>query len=486
MTGPLAAQAGPLTRLPCLPLVAATPAYHQLRSSTMKRSFLLLLVALLVLAGALAAGLFWAPDQLRQVVTRLGLPAEGLDWLAQRVPASQIGADQPAQDTSILVASGFLEASEVAIVSELAGQAVEVLADEGQAVAAGQPLVRLDDSQLQAELRQAEQAVAAAEAALDLAQAGPRPAEVDAARAQLRVARAALNGARQALQDAEAARDDPQALLARIDAAEGRVALAERQIEVQKARQALIGVLAATVAGDGSDQGQTQRAIYDKQAAAAGENLAAAQAELDGARRALSYLRQMRANPVNAGAQVRAAEAQVAVAEQGVAVAEAGLALAEAGPRPETVALAAAQVAAAAAERDAVTARLAKATLASPLDGVVLLRAVEPGETVSPGAPLLRVADLGQMTLTVYVPLERIGQMQAGLPAQVSVDAYPGRTFDGVVTAIASQAEFTPKNILATGERSQAVFAVTLTLSGDNPDGALKPGMPADARIGVR
>jgi HlyD family secretion protein len=146
--------------------------------------------------------------------------------------------------------------------------------------------------------------------------------------------------------------------------------------------------------------------------------------------------------------------------------------------------VAAAQVAQAEAAQDAVAARLAKTTLASPLDGVVLLRAVEPGETVSPAEPLLRIADLGKMTLTVYVPLEHIGQVQVGQPAQVSADAYPGRVFDGVVTAIASQAEFTPKNILATGERSEAVFAVTITLAGDNQDGALKPGMPADARIG--
>jgi HlyD family secretion protein len=88
------------------------------------------------------------------------------------------------------------------------------------------------------------------------------------------------------------------------------------------------------------------------------------------------------------------------------------------------------------------------------------------------------------MTLTVYMPLERVGQVQIGQPAQVSADAYPGRVFDGVVTAMASQAEFTPKNILAAGERSAAVFAVTITLAGGNQDGALKPGMPADARIG--
>ena len=271
--------------------------------------------------------------------------------------------------------------------------------------------------------------------------------------------------------------------MARSNAAEGRTALAQRQVEVQQARQAVLRVLRESIANDGSDQGQTQRAIYDQQQAAADETIAAAQAELQGAQRTLNLLRQMRANPVSADAQVRAAASQVRLAEEAVAVAKAGLALAAAGPQGEAVAVAAAQVAEAEAARDVVAAQLAKTTLASPVDGVVVLRAVEPGETIVAGVPLLHVADLSQMTLTVYVPLERIGQVQVGQPAQIRVDAYPGRAFDGVVSAIVARAEFTPKNILAAGERSEAVVAVTITLLGGNADSALKPGMPADAEL---
>ncbi|HSN78732.1 MAG TPA: HlyD family efflux transporter periplasmic adaptor subunit [Anaerolineae bacterium] len=449
----------------------------------MKRFLIVLLVMLLALVGGLAAGLFVAPDRVQQIWGSLGLPAQGFVWLAGRGPASQIGEDLPGDRPSAVTASGFLEAEETAIVAELGGQVVEVLAVEGQAVTAGQPLVRLDDSLLLAQLEQAEQALASAQTALELAQAGPRPAEIAAAQAQVQQAQASLDGARQALADAQAARADPQQLLARINAAQGRVALGQRQIEVQAARQAVIRVLRESIANDGSDQGQTQQAIYDQQQAAAAENSAAAEAELLGAQRALNALRQMRANPVSADVQVRAAESQVRLAEQALAVAQAGLALAAAGPQPEAVALAVAQVAKAEAARNAVAAPLAKTTLTSPSDGVVLLRAVEPGETIAPATPLLKVADLSRMTLTVYVPLERIGQVQVGQPAQISVDAYPDRTFDGVVTALASQAEFTPKNILATGERSEAVFAVTIALLGDNLDDALKPGMVADVLL---
>lgn len=449
----------------------------------MKKSLAILLLILLLLAGGLAASFFLAPDLVQQTWSGLGLPAQGLDWLASRAPAGWIDTSQPGEMIAAITLSGFLEAEETAIVAELGGQVVAVLVAEGQAVTAGQPLVRLDDGLLQAQLQQADQAVASAQAALALAQAGPRPAEIAAAQAQVQQAQAGLDGARQALADAEAARDDPQELLARINAAQGRAALAQRQIEVQQARQAVLRVLQESIAGDGSDQGQTQRAIYDLQQAAAAANLAAAQVELQGAQRLLGTLRQMRANPVSADVQVRAAASQVQLAGQAVAVAEAGLALAQAGPQPQAVAVAAAHVAEAEAARDAVAAQLAKTTLASPIDGVVLLRAVEPGETVSPAVPLLEVADLGQMTLTVYVPLERIGQVQVGQAARVSVDAYPGRSFDGVVTAIAARVEFTPKNILAAGERSEAVLAVTVALPGGNQQGALKPGMPADVEL---
>lgn len=451
----------------------------------MKRFILILLILLLLLAGGLALGLFFAPDRVQQAWSGLGLPAQSFDRLASRAPSGRTGATQPAADGSVIAATGFLEAEETAIVAELGGQALAVLVDQGEAVAAGQPLVRLDDSLLQAQLRQADQAVDSAQAALALAQAGPRPAEIAAAQAQMQQAQASLDGARQSLLDAQAARADPQALTARINAAQSRAALAQRQVEVQSARQAVLRVLRESIANDGSDQGQTQRAIYDQQLAAAAENSAAAQAELQGAQRALNALRQMRANPASADAQVRAAEGQVRLAEQAVAVAEAGLALAAAGPQPEVVAVVGAQVAEAEAAWDVVVAQLAKAALNSPIDGVVLLRAVEPGETVSPGVPLLRIADLNQMTLVVYVPLERIGQVQVGQPARVSVDAYPGRTFDGVVSAIASRAEFTPKNILATEERSEVVVAVTVTLPGGSQQGALKPGMPADVEIGA-
>jgi HlyD family secretion protein len=109
---------------------------------------------------------------------------------------------------------------------------------------------------------------------------------------------------------------------------------------------------------------------------------------------------------------------------------------------------------------------------------VVLARAIQPGEFASPGAPLLVVGQLDELTITVYVPETRYGQLQLGQTATVTVDSYPGATFTARVTHIADQAEFTPRNVQTAEGRKTTVFAIKLSIA--NPDGRLKPGMPAD------
>lgn len=117
----------------------------------------------------------------------------------------------------------------------------------------------------------------------------------------------------------------------------------------------------------------------------------------------------------------------------------------------------------------------------SPIDGVLLDRLVEPGEIVTPGGAVVTVADLTTLTLTVYVPEDRFGQVMLGQSYLVSVDSFPGISFSGNVTHISDQAEFTPRNVQTVQGRKNTVYAVRLTL--DNPDLALKPGMPADVNL---
>ena len=125
--------------------------------------------------------------------------------------------------------------------------------------------------------------------------------------------------------------------------------------------------------------------------------------------------------------------------------------------------------------------QLEKLSLEAPLSGLVLERSAHVGEVAVPGVPLLTIADLGNVTLTIYVPEDQVGKVQLRQPVSVTVDAYPDRVFKGTVAFISSQAEFTPNNVQTQEERVSMVFAVKVELS--NPDHALKPGMPADAVV---
>ena len=118
----------------------------------------------------------------------------------------------------------------------------------------------------------------------------------------------------------------------------------------------------------------------------------------------------------------------------------------------------------------------------TPIAGTVLYRSVEPGEFASPGAPLITVADLDRLTLTVYVPEDRYGLILLGESYPVTVDSYPATVFTGTVSHIADRAEFTPRNVQTTDSRKTTVFAIKLAL-GQN-GGQLKPGMPADVNLG--
>jgi HlyD family secretion protein len=124
---------------------------------------------------------------------------------------------------------------------------------------------------------------------------------------------------------------------------------------------------------------------------------------------------------------------------------------------------------------------VAKEDVRSYLDGVVLERLFEPGELATPGSTLFTIGNLYVLNLTVYVPEDRYGQIILGQSYPVTVDSFPGRAFKGQVTHIADKAEFTPRNVQTVEGRKNTVFAIRLTL--ENPDLALKPGMPADVNF---
>jgi len=133
---------------------------------------------------------------------------------------------------------------------------------------------------------------------------------------------------------------------------------------------------------------------------------------------------------------------------------------------------------AAAAQKVAET-DLAKAVIRSPIDGIVLIRSVEPGQTVAASfqSPVLftLAQDLAHMELDVDVDEADIGSVKQGEPATFSVDAYPDRSFPARLT----QVRFGPKTV-------QGVVTYQAVLMVDNRDLALRPGMTATASITVK
>jgi multidrug resistance efflux pump len=130
------------------------------------------------------------------------------------------------------------------------------------------------------------------------------------------------------------------------------------------------------------------------------------------------------------------------------------------------------------AELDLIDAQIAKLTTQAPSDGVVLASSIQPGEVLQAGSPAMTLGRLDQLTVTVYIPEDRYGEINLGDQASLAVDSFPGETFAASITHIANQAEFTPQNVQTKEGRQSTVYAVKLAV--DNSQGKLKPGMPVD------
>jgi len=128
--------------------------------------------------------------------------------------------------------------------------------------------------------------------------------------------------------------------------------------------------------------------------------------------------------------------------------------------------------------------RLSYTVLRAPFDGIVLVRQAELGEVVSPGTPIVTLADLDHIWLRVYLPETDLGKIHWGQAVNVRTDTYPGKTYRGHVSVIASDAEFTPKSVQTEKERVTLVYRIKIDV--ENPNHELKPGMPADAYVDVK
>lgn len=293
--------------------------------------------------------------------------------------------------SSLIVASGHVEATQVRVSTKVAGRLESLKVAEGDTVTAGQEIGRIDEVDVRLALQQA-------------------AAERDLAAAELR------------LQLAGARREDVAAQEAQVVSAEVDLADAERDL---KRMQSLL------------DRGSgTTKARDDAQAR---RDMSAAR--LTSTKEALARLRAgNRAEEKDAArARLAAADAHIAQLEQ----------------------------------------QLKDTVIVSPLAGVVTEKIAEAGELLQAGAPLGEITNLADAWLNVYLPEADLGRIRIGQAAQVTTDS--GQKRSGRVSFVASQAEFTPKNVQTRDERVKLVFKVKITL--DNADGVFKPGMPAEAGL---
>jgi multidrug resistance efflux pump len=487
---------------------------------------------ILLLAGALVAG--------GVVLARQNSSVR--DWIGTALATVGLAEAQAGE----LVVSGFIRADEAIVSAELGGRVVAIHAGEGDPVQAGEIVVELDASALQAQIDQARADLNLAKAQLAQVKAGVRPEKVAVAEAQLAQARVAEEAAAVALADAQAVRDHPQDVELALEASRSQLGVLDsqqQQAEAIAASADLASEFAAaavkelesfqpfdewvyvgtyplselppefpvppiddgeylwnnykfivhneivevyafvhvSVPVDMLNEAREQQVSTAYQAWEAWAGVAQAEAAYQGVESYLAELESQLANPLTLQARLNAAAGQVETARALVQMAQAQVDGLKQGATPEQIAAVEAQVGVAAAALKALEVQASRSTLASPLSGLVLSRNVHVGEVALPGAALLSVADLEHLTLTVYVPENELGRLSLGQEIPVTVDAYPGRTFHGTITHVATEAEFTPKNVQTRDERINMVFAVKIRLP--NNDYALKPGMPASALL---
>lgn len=160
------------------------------------------------------------------------------------------------------------------------------------------------------------------------------------------------------------------------------------------------------------------------------------------------------------------------------------LSLVKEGPRKEQIQAAEQRMQQARAVLTTSEERFRDTVIYAPMAGIVLRKNVEGGETVAAGTPVFTIGDLENPWVKVYVKEDKLGIVKLEQKARVSVDSYEGKAYEGIVTYIASEAEFTPKNVQTQEERVKLVFGVKVRVK--NIKDELKPGMPADVRIELK
>ncbi len=360
------------------------------------------------------------------------------------------------EDESVLGFSGNIEMTEVSISFKSPGRVAELKLREGDRVAKGDVIARLDTETLE---RQRERILATLEGSKSrLLQTGTSlDVQTQTAEGQLDQRRAELRGAQAALAELQAGTrsQDIEQASAGLDRARAEHATAER--EWQRAETLFAK---EDISASAHDQAKVR---LDSAAA--------------GLRQAEERLALLKEGP--RAETIEAARAQVERAQAGVKLA--GAAKLDVKRVQQEIEVRHAEIAQIQAELRVIDSQLNDAVLRAPIDGVVMVRSVEEGEVVAAGTTVLSLADVGHPWVRGYIPEADLGRVKLGSAVGVSTDSFPGKTYQGRISFIASEAEFTPKQIQTREERVKLVYRIKVEV--DNRDGELKLNMPVDAQI---
>jgi HlyD family secretion protein len=117
----------------------------------------------------------------------------------------------------------------------------------------------------------------------------------------------------------------------------------------------------------------------------------------------------------------------------------------------------------------------------APIDGVVLVKSAEVGEVLAAGTTVVTIGDIDHPWLRAYINEADLGRVKYGQTATLHSDSFPDKTYPGRISFIASEAEFTPKQIQTFEERVKLVYRIKIDV--DNRSHDLKSNMPVDAEI---
>jgi HlyD family secretion protein len=390
------------------------------------------------------------------VKKKILIPVLGL--VALGVAGAVILRNSKHADDGRLMVSGNIELNEVNIAFKTSGRLIERTVDEGDTVKEGQTIARLDREQL---LRQREQAVAA----------------LASAQSQLEQAQTAVNWQRESLTADLAQR---RADLAAQEARLSELRNGSRPQEIQEARAAVDNAAAELErARKDWDRAQT---LYKN------DDISTSQFDqyrnrFESAGAMLKQARERYAL-VEAGPRqevVAAASSQVERARASIQAAQANTL--EVKRREQEISTRQAEVERARAQIGLIDSQLADTVAISPVGGVVLVKSADVGEVLAPGTSVVTVGDIDHPWLRGYINERDLGRVKTGSKVKITTDSFPGKVYWGKLSFIASEAEFTPKQIQTQEERVKLVYRIKIVV--DNPQHELKSNMPADAEIVV-